>query len=57
LLISHRLAIFNRIDQVLLMHNDLTFELGSHEKLMADSSLYNTIYTLQQAEAGGTDEK
>jgi len=57
LLISHRLAIFNRIDQVLLMHNDLTFELGSHEKLMSNSSLYNTIYTLQQAEAGGTDEK
>ena len=57
LLISHRLAIFNRIDQVLLMHNDLTFELGSHEKLMEDSSLYNTIYTLQQAEAGRNDEK
>ncbi len=57
LLISHRLAIFNRIDQVLLLHNDLSYELGSHDDLMSTSTLYNTIYTLQQAEAGRTDEK
>jgi len=55
--ISHRLAIFNRIDRILLLHGDKTFEYDTHENLMRDSSLYARIYTLQHAERGDDDEK
>ncbi|MGB7595331.1 MAG: ABC transporter ATP-binding protein [Erysipelotrichaceae bacterium] len=57
LLISHRLAIFNRIDRILLLHGDKTYEYDTHENLMRDSSLYERIYTLQHAERGDNDEK
>lgn len=57
LLISHRLAIFNRIDRILLLHGDKTYEYDTHENLMRDSSLYERIYTLQHAESGDNDEK
>ena len=34
ILISHRLHIFNKIDRILLLKNDQTFEYGTHEELM-----------------------
>ncbi len=57
LLISHRLAIFNQIDRILLLHTDKTYEYGTHEDLMRTSALYERIYTLQHAERGELDEK
>ena len=57
LLISHRLAIFNRIDRILLLHGDQTYEYDTHENLMRDSKLYERIYTLQHTESGEPDEK
>lgn len=52
ILISHRLAIFNRIDQIILLHEDKTADYGTHLELMACSSLYATIFNLQCAEGG-----
>jgi ATP-binding cassette subfamily B multidrug efflux pump len=57
LLISHRLAIFNQIDRIVLLHADKTYEYGTHEELMLTSSLYERIFTLQHAERGTVDEK
>lgn len=47
ILISHRLHIFNKIDRILLLKNDQTFEYGTHEELMSQSELYSKIYNLQ----------
>lgn len=52
ILISHRLAIFKDIDRILIMHNDKTVEVGTHEELMTTSSLYSSIYQLQSTEGG-----
>ncbi|MGB4661404.1 MAG: ABC transporter ATP-binding protein [Mobilitalea sp.] len=57
ILVSHRLAIFPEIDQILLMHSDKTVEYGSHIDLMEKSSLYAEIYRLQYAEGGVNYEK
>jgi ATP-binding cassette, subfamily B, multidrug efflux pump len=57
LLISHRLAIFNQIDRILLLHGDKTYEYDTHENLMRESALYERIYTLQTTERGDLDEK
>jgi ABC-type multidrug transport system fused ATPase/permease subunit len=56
LLISHRLSIFDRIDRILLLHGDKTYEYDTHANLMRDSSLYERIYTLQHMERGDADE-
>lgn len=52
LLISHRLAIFNQIDQIILLHEDKSADYGTHQELMACSSLYATIFNLQCTEGG-----
>lgn len=57
LLISHRLAIFNQIDRIVLLHADKTYEYGTHEELMHTSTLYERIFTLQHAQRGDVDEK
>lgn len=57
ILISHRLDIFSEIDHILLMHSDKTVEYGTHEQLMKVSSLYASIYRLQDLEGGEVDEK
>jgi ABC-type multidrug transport system fused ATPase/permease subunit len=51
ILISHRLAIFDQIDRILLLHNDKTAEYGTHSQLMEQSDLYARIYNLQRTEA------
>lgn len=50
ILISHRLAIFQKIDRILLMHGNGTADYGSHEQLMVNSGLYSDIYRLQEME-------
>lgn len=57
ILISHRLAIFNRIDKIILLKNDKTSDCGTHEELMKKSELYSTIYKLQCAEGGAVHEE
>lgn len=47
ILISHRLTIFNRINRILLMHNDRTVDYGTHNELMKNSKLYAEIFNLQ----------
>ena len=48
ILISHRLAIFSRIDRIVLLHSDKTMDCGTHRQLMENSELYAAIYNLQQ---------
>ena len=48
ILISHRLAIFSRIDRILLLYSDKTMDCGTHLQLMENSELYAAIYNLQQ---------
>lgn len=50
IIMSHRLAIFSRVDRVILMKDDKTTEYGTHEELMSTSSFYSTIYQLQSVE-------
>ncbi|MFA9424502.1 MAG: ABC transporter ATP-binding protein [Sedimentibacter sp.] len=56
ILISHRLTAFDKINKILFMHNDKTFEIGSHQELMKNSLLYKEIYNLQSA-LGDENEK
>ncbi len=56
ILISHRLTIFNRVDKVLLLHNDKIADYDTHDALMKSSELYSTIYNLQ-CMVGDNDEK
>ena len=55
ILISHRLAIFNRIDRIVLLHENHLFASGTHRQLMEQSELYASIYDLQRL-AGEHDE-
>lgn len=48
LLISHRLAIFKYLNQIILINEDKTLEYGNHQKLIENSTLYNQLYLLQQ---------
>lgn len=55
ILISHRLHIFNQMDQIILMHKDKTYEYGTHNELLKTSSLYRELYQLQE-KGGEMDE-
>ena len=54
-LISHRLAIFSRIDRIVLLPGDRAVAYGTHRELMEKSELYANIYHLQQM-AGDNSE-
>ncbi|MEA4900669.1 MAG: ABC transporter ATP-binding protein [Desulfitobacterium sp.] len=56
LLISHRLAIFNQINRIMLLHEDKTVDYGTHEELLKSATLYATIFNLQYAEGAGRIE-
>lgn len=56
-IISHRLAIFDRIDRIILLGNEGSWDYGTHDELMKRSGLYSAIYRLQRAEGGSDDEK
>ncbi|MGV8982083.1 ABC transporter ATP-binding protein [Clostridium sp.] len=47
ILISHRLTIFNRTNQVVFLHNDKTSDYGTHNELLKSSEVYATILDLQ----------
>ena len=57
ILISHRLAIFNRINKIILLKNNKAADYGTHEELMKSSELYAIIYNLQCTEGGDSDEE
>lgn len=57
ILISHRLAIFSRIDRIILLKLDKSAEYGTHKELMKNSELYAEIFNLQCTEGGDKDEK
>lgn len=57
ILISHRLAIFSRIDNIILLKLDKSAEYGTHKELMKNSELYAEIFNLQCTEGGDKDEK
>jgi ATP-binding cassette subfamily B multidrug efflux pump len=56
LLISHRLAIFDRIDRILVLHSDKSFAYDTHLNLLISSPLYARITALQHAQRGDADE-
>ncbi|HKM05298.1 MAG TPA: ABC transporter ATP-binding protein [Lachnospiraceae bacterium] len=57
ILVSHRLAIFNRINKIILLKSDKTADYGTHNELMNKSELYATIFNLQCTEVGDNDGK
>jgi ATP-binding cassette, subfamily B, multidrug efflux pump len=56
ILVSHRLAIFKRINKIILLKSDKTAEYGTHNELMEKSEVYATIFNLQYTE-GESSEK
>lgn len=57
ILVSHRLAIFDKVDRIILLGNDKTTQYGSHSELMKKSGVYATIYNLQSAKGEEYDGK
>ncbi len=57
ILISHRLTIFIRINQVIFLNNNKTADYGAHNELMKTSNLYATIFNLQWTESGDDNGK
>lgn len=55
ILVSHRLAIFNRINKIILLKSDKSADYGTHNELMKKSELYATIFNLQCTEGGDND--
>ena len=56
IIISHRLNIFDKIDNIILIHDDKKVQYCTHKQLMESSKLYSTIYNLQGT-GGLKDEK
>ncbi|WP_312579367.1 ABC transporter ATP-binding protein [Sedimentibacter sp. MB31-C6] len=52
ILVSHRLAIFNSINKIILLKSDKTADYGTHNELINKSELYATIFNLQCIEGG-----
>jgi ABC-type multidrug transport system fused ATPase/permease subunit len=57
IIISHRLAIFNEINNIILLNSDRSAVYGTHYELMKISELYATIFNLQCTEGGDNNEK
>lgn len=57
ILISHRLAVFSRINRIILLKNDKSADYGSHTELMKSSKLYSEIFKLQCTEGGDRNEE
>lgn len=56
LLISHRLAIFQYLNQIIFMNEDKSLEYGSHDELLNNSKLYNELFRLQQRKENEENE-
>lgn len=48
IIISHRLAIFDKIDKVILLEKDKKHMVGTHAELLDKSQTYRSIYSLQK---------
>lgn len=57
LLFSHRLATFDKTDQVLLLKDGEVLEKGTHNELIAKNGIYKSIYAAQVFLGGGEHEK
>ena len=57
ILISHRVTIFSKINNILLIHSDKKVDYGTHEELMKNSEIYATIFNLQCTEGGEDNGK
>lgn len=57
ILVSHRLAIFSRINHIVLLDNNKTVDYGTHNELMKKSQVYETIFNLQRTDGGKNDGK
>lgn len=56
ILISHRIAIFDKADKVMFMNKDKTLEFSTHEHMLKSNPVYREIFNLQSA-AGDDNEK
>jgi ABC-type multidrug transport system fused ATPase/permease subunit len=58
LLITHRLAGLENVDEILVMDRGRIVERGTHAELLARAGLYRRLWDLQNRilEAGGADE-
>lgn len=50
LFFSHRLSYFPYCDKVIVINDDHTFSIGSHDELLKDNPTYQKLYTLQKIE-------
>lgn len=57
IIISHRLAIFNKINKIILLNKDKTWEYGTHSELLKNSEMYAEIFNLQCTEGGDSYEE
>jgi ABC-type bacteriocin/lantibiotic exporter with double-glycine peptidase domain len=56
LIISHRLAMFDKVDNIILIKSCNQTEYGNHSDLMKHSEFYATVYKLQHAQGGEKHE-
>lgn len=56
-LISHRVTVFDQLDQILLLQNDHSFSIGTNRELTEKSPLYASIRQLQLLEGGNHHEE
>jgi ABC-type bacteriocin/lantibiotic exporter with double-glycine peptidase domain len=47
IILSHRLAIFPKLDEILIINSDKTVEAGTHDQLLGTSTSYASLYQLQ----------
>ena len=56
LLLSHRLSLFPKLDQVIWLNGDGTAVVSTHEGLYASCPAYRDLYDLQHAQGGAIHE-
>jgi ATP-binding cassette subfamily B protein len=50
IVIAHRLSTIRHVDRIIVLHQGLVVEDGSHEELLAQRGFYHRLYSLQFAE-------
>ncbi|HJN49891.1 MAG: ABC transporter ATP-binding protein [Pseudomonadales bacterium] len=55
ILIAHRLQTIQEADRIMVLHDGVVEELGSHEELLAREGLYHTLHELQFQEVDDTE--
>ena len=51
LVIAHRLSTIRRADKIVVLDRGKISEIGTHEELVSEASIYRRLYELQFAEA------